>query len=380
MNDVRQLFETVSEDLPPGPYSVDAIIERGRRSSRRRQYARGVAMVGAAAAVATVVSVGIPVMQDLGSDPVRRAGVETGAKAPAVSVPPFTYTFSGYTVGGVRVSEPVQVTPGYERAWLSMGFLPLKPGSTDPDNQPNPVGSLTVYRPGAFDAAMVSSGTKVRIGDRTGYRVTLTDTTAPPESMGLRAAPPQEIRTPALAWQEADKSWVVLGQASVELTDDMMIRVAERFRPAAAGTPATLPFRFGYLPDGWELVSAGRRAQDDPLTSADSTVADAYVAKGLAFTGLRGKHDLDGVPGGNDTSASLHVSVSRRTSESARNTCSKADQSDAAWCTKDIPDSDFRVDVYDNTRQSSLDEVKKITEGLRFATVAKRGTWFTVPR
>jgi len=87
--------------------SVDEIVRSGRRRARRRTFARGAGIVCGVGAVVLAAATVLPVGDSGGSEPVGSAAV-----APA---PPFTFTFRGYTVGDFRVTDPLEVTPGYER-------------------------------------------------------------------------------------------------------------------------------------------------------------------------------------------------------------------------------------------------------------------------
>jgi hypothetical protein len=378
MNDMRQLFDTARGDLPPAPFTVDEITERGRRSRRRRSMVRGLAAAGAAVAVAAVAVVGIPHLQGSAKPATPGAGIAPAAtkvKPNAVVVPPFTYTIKGFTAGGFRVEAPVEVTLGYESARVVRD----KPV----DDVKATSGLLTVYRAGAFDESEFKSGTPATVAGRPGLHRTFPKTVQVADPKAARSATTKPkmvnktIQVPALAWEYADDSWATLTADSDDkyhgMTAAQVQAVAAKAVLPAKGVPATMPYSIGSVPAGWKLASVG--STSTLFDTGDGEVSHVYLARqGVRFTGVTGRIDLDEGPG-----AGILLTVQRKGHEGPYphpfKGCMDGESGLGAFCDLAIPNSDYYVEVHDTSKSLTPAQVGTITNSLEFADPTRKSTW-----
>lgn len=357
MSDVRRLLTEARGDLPPTGLDIDEITRRGRRTVRRRRWAA----VGATAAVALAVASAVPLVRDVTRPAPAATGPATVSPAPAL-----TFTFGGYAVGDYRVADPVQVTPGYEVApvWRDHAAVVDAPGGTS-----LVVGSVTVYRAGAFDPAEFRAGTAVVVNGRPGWQRTFA---------GSAKAGAATVSKPALAWEYAADAWVVVrsaGAGTFGLAAGQVRTLADRFAENRRAV-ATLPYRMGYVPAGYRLVAAGSSDLADVPDTALGRVSQAYLVRGgMSFQRLSDPIELgyDGVRAG------LSIAVSRKEIGGAhpRPVVTTCKQSGAgAYCDLSVPHSDYYVEVADLSKRLSVAEVKAVTDGLTFADPAEPGGWY----
>jgi hypothetical protein len=379
MNDMRQLFETARGDLPPAPFSVDEITENGRRSRRRRTLTRSLTAVAAAAAVAAVAVVGIPYLQGAGTPAVPGKAIAPAAPKPkAPSVPPFTYTIAGYTVGEFRVESPVEVTPGYESAPV------VRDHAVDigvPEGIKQQAGLLTVYRAGAFDPSEFKSGTAATVAGHSALARTFPKTVQVPQKSDVRKTVETTIQIPAIAWQYAGDSWATITAVSDNkhygMTAAQVKAVAEKFAPAAKGAVATAPYTIGKPPAGWKLAVAGT---NDPDVSNDGEVSRGYLARdGVSFTGLTGRIDFSE---GKD--AGLLLTVQKSDTEGPYphpfKKCMNSESGLGAFCDRPIGKSGYYIEVADSSKTLTPAQVGTITASLTFTDPTKTSTWVPVAK
>src|SRR5438552_3072561 len=161
MHDVRELLEIAKADAPAPRLGVDDIVAAGRRRKRWRRGQRLGGLAIAAATAVVLVGTGLafaPGRPDSGTLVGAAPQTEPAPMQPAPS-PPFTFTFSGFTVDNYRVLDPTEVTPGYQIASIA-------------DTSNGGFASLIVYQPGAFDPKEFTSGTKVTVHSRQAFLVT----------------------------------------------------------------------------------------------------------------------------------------------------------------------------------------------------------------
>ncbi|GAA2855481.1 hypothetical protein Acy02nite_72790 [Actinoplanes cyaneus] len=246
MPDMRELLETAYAGEPPMRHSTDDFVAGGRTRRARRRAAWAAGAAGTILAVAAVAVVP-QIVAGHGEVP---ASAQDAIRYPVTA---FGYTLTGYTIGGIAVSDPVNVTPGYQQARIRRGDEATRLDRGDGTSEKVEVSSsvLTVYRYGVFDSAAVGGGEPVQVGGTTGRYV--------PDTM--------------LAWQYGPDAWAVIRSAPGHLSLNDMVHVAAAMR-IGPSRPATLPWRMTYLPAGYQLSSMG--------LVADDSVSGAHVQRGAA--------------------------------------------------------------------------------------------------
>jgi hypothetical protein len=289
-------------ERPPPLYSVDDIVSAGRSLRRRQQRLRlatcAVAAVAAAAVTATVV---VPGLASTGG-PAPGGSAPGGPGAPPAAPAtqswpnldqPFAYSFAGYDMGTLHVSDPMLATPGYQQAAV---YLDGVTQGFDNVAYPSPVATLTLFRPGVFDPRRYQSGRTIRSGGLTGLAISNTYT-VPDGTLRDRkyptdpAKPARTVQRPAIAWRYADNAWatlVALKRLPEGWSAESLFALAGGLHPAAPSTPR-VPFRMSYQPAGFHLVAVGA---DSPLNSFKDSVSALYFVKGdVSFTGLTDAYD-----------------------------------------------------------------------------------------
>ncbi|WP_345073950.1 hypothetical protein [Phytohabitans flavus] len=361
---MRQLLEDAKADAPPVRVSVDEIVRAGRRRVRNRWYVRG---AGVACGVTAVV-LGVATLLPAGNDPVDSVEAGPFGSAAAAVVPAFTTTFSGYAIGDFHIVDPIEVTPSYERTLLQRSNVDVGEG---PDVTLD-AGTLTVYRQGAFSPDKFRAGTAVTIGGREGFATTLPQKVqvGGPDLESRKDPVTKTFDVPAIAWQYADGAWATIEAdylAQHTVPADVLRQLAERF---ATREPASvkLPVKVTHVPDGWKLASAGTRG----LVSGDAPMALLlYVPANT--TALAGQRELN-LP----DAPAIRISVNPVDTEGPyRHPFNPPCPEGKYFCDVKI-DGRYYAEVYDQSGTLSADQIKAIADGLRFATIADKGTWFPV--
>jgi len=363
MNDMRQLLEVAKADAPPVRVSVDEIVRSGRRRVRRRWAVRG---AGAICGVSAVVLAAVSVLPSGGSGEPGPPGTETvGTVAMAPAPPPFSFTFTGYEVGDFEVADPVEVTPGYERAALKRSNVDVGDGPPITLS----AGMLTVYRPGVFQPEGYRSGTPVTVAGREGFATTVQRKvlTGGPSLESREHPVPKWFEVPALAWQYADGAWATIESdylAANTIPAEAQRQLAERFSTRNPA-PATAPFRVIHVPDGWKLGSAGPGG----LVPGDTSVATVrYVPEATAFGALTGPVEVD----------AILITVSPVETEGPYpHPFDPPCPAGQHFCDVKI-DGRYYAEVQDESGTLSAAQVKAIADGLTFAPVAEKGAWLAV--
>jgi hypothetical protein len=305
MDDLRELFGAARPDLPPARYSIDDITGTARRIRRRRRAVGGYA---GAAVLAVLAVVGVTVVPRVTpSTPV--------AQAPAASAR-LVYPFAGFTRGGYRVGAPAVATPGYATAPVLRG--------TDR------IGTLTVYRTGAFAPDRFAHGQDVTVAGHAGMAGT-------------------DPAAPTVAWPYADRSWAVLATKTGEPATAAAQAVAGGLT-MTPGAPVTAPVRLGYTPPGWQIVAVER----------GTPVRIMLAPRDLAFTGLTGPVDLSGT---------LEIAIASHGTPG----CAKS------VCTVSVPGTGYYAQVRDLGGRLSTGEATVVVKSLGYADPADPATWFPVP-
>ncbi|WP_143133715.1 hypothetical protein [Actinoplanes philippinensis] len=255
---MRELLEAAYAGEPPMRHSTDDFVAGGRtrRARRRASWAAG-------AATAMLAVVGVTVMPQIIAG--NRSVPASGQDAMRYPASAFEYTVTGYTVGDIEVSDPVNVTPGYQQSRIRRTGDDRRYNRGDGTFQQVEVSAsvLVVYRAGVFDANVVGGGEPVQIGGVTG----------------------RYLPGGVLAWPYAPDSWAVIHSGNGHLSRADMTRVAERL-PAGPSRPAALPWRMTYLPPGYQLSSMGITS-DDEVTGAHLQRGDArFTRQAESYAGL----------------------------------------------------------------------------------------------
>jgi hypothetical protein len=345
MSDIRQLLEAAKADPPPPPTTVDDIVRAGRRRLRKSRASvagLGIAAVATALLVATTIT------------PATAPTLDTAANAPAPATTSFTLTYAGYRVGPFQVTDPIQVTPGYQQSLVRRL-----------DNQN--VGTLTVYARGVFRTDRFAAGTGIQVDGRPGYAVRLDRVLTFGAARARGATTSTVVKLPAIAWQYADDAWATLTSDDPDtrgLPADALRRLADAFTLSKA-RPATTAFRIKTMPPGWELAAVGRS-----LVGGDTAVSAAtWVRSGTRFDALTEPLDLTRTP-------SIVVRVSPVETEGPyAHPVSPACLTGQHFC--DVPiDGRFYAEVYDASGTVPGDEIAKIAQSLEFAVPARPDSWF----
>ena len=204
---------------PPPRYSADDVVEAGRRLKRRRR----VQVWAGAAAALVVVAVGVTVPRFGGPEPMPAAPVLNTISYPAGE---FAGNLIGFSAEGWTVSGTTMVTPAYEVAVIS---------------RPDDVGRVVVFRPGAFDATEARGAWEaVPVNDRPGF-----------------------YRDGTLAWEYAQDAWAVVTiEGRAQPSREQVAAVAAGVQTGAE-QPMRVGVKFGYVPAGYRLASAGEAPSQD---------------------------------------------------------------------------------------------------------------------
>ncbi|BEL10408.1 hypothetical protein Q0Z83_085990 [Actinoplanes sichuanensis] len=213
MEQLSELLREAKANPPAARYSVEQVVEAGRRRRRRRNGGWAVA-----AAVAVAAAIGVPQV-------VTRADGPPPVPAAPTPAPVTTYTFRGYTVDGYVVEDPFILDVGAVVASVERAAGGAKPG----------VGSLTVYRPGVAPEHPLTGLTAAEpVAGRTAFYRTVS------------------FRT-ILTWEYADGAYAELA------TGENTTSKADAYRIAAGlvlggGAEPRIALRVGYVPTGYRLM------------------------------------------------------------------------------------------------------------------------------
>ena len=288
---IEDVLESVQEGAPPPRTGTAEIIANARRIRQRRRWAT-VAGAGAAAVATVALVAGVTGTVPRAGNPVTPAAAEpTPAKtAPKVFTQPKGL---GYTVGTSRAGAwqvgPVRAaTYGYQE-------IPIyRDGETVmSDGVPYPVsdGTITLYRPGAYDPASFGRSEvpewrygapeDVTIAGRPGIMRELQydlpdladlkaqrkkNSKLKPNDPSIKRNP---YSAPAVAWQYDGTAWATFlpSPQRETLSREETVAVVEGLEPQA-GQPIRAPYTFGWLPAGWRVTGAEQSAPDvDPFVS-----------------------------------------------------------------------------------------------------------------
>jgi hypothetical protein len=374
MRDLREILEVAKEDAPPARYTVDDIVAAGRRR-RRWVFAQRLGAVGVLVVVvaATMLVSGEFVPSDRAPGLGVAASPTTAPPPPATATPSprFTFTFGGYAVDDYRVLAPDEVNPAYQVAGI------VRDG-TDDQGKPRVeyVGSLTVYQPGVFKPDVFRAGTAVTVQGRDAYQAQRPTQLATAWTVDRQPIDPQTVELNALGWQYAPDAWAVI-ESEPYLGDQRpfafadQVKVAERFA-TAPGEPAMakVPFRVGYLPAGFTLLSVSGQS----LTSEHrGMVTFVYAAPDPSLDSLTARLALDHIKAVPSVVISiLWVDAPPPDAPRRKSRCNAGQH----WCSTVLPGGEFYVAVEDPSKTLSDDELLRISDNLAFASIKEPATWY----
>jgi hypothetical protein len=382
VHDMREILLKARADAPPASHTVDDIVAAGRRR-RRRALVQRVGGAGVAAAAVATVAVLVAVNLAVPS-PNRGANAVVPAATPSVPAtptpsPPFTFTFGGYQVGEYRVMGPHGVTPDYQTAGVMRDVK-----EADGKVNPHYVATLTVYQPGRFNPEKVRTGTKLTVQGRDAFQAEAQEevyggvySNGPSQPATLYRDGTQTVTTTALAWQYAPDSWAVLkteanrGTTLALFPPADMLKVVERFA-VSPGAPvvAKLPFRVGYLPDGFSLQEINGQSMTAEHTGMSTFIFSKQPAATGPLTGPRSLEHLNSV-----TSVVISILWVDTPPPDAVKRTSRCNPGQH-WCMTTLPGGEFYAAIEDPSKTMSDEELLKFADGLTFATVKDASTWF----
>ena len=383
---MKDVVELVTSESPPLRYTVDDIVETGRRRQQRRRIgwaASGATVLVALGVVMTVavpsVAGGAPLANASGrsapgSAPAAPAAVQsTIAAAQNFTVPaqPFAFTIGGYRVGKLRVAAPVDVSTSYELASVYADDLTTNDQAVDP-NAPPPTHEastlyayLTVYRPGAYDPTKLAGAKQVAIAGRPGL-----------EASGPGRNDAMVIRT--LAWQYTANAWAVITANSTDADNPSAadLRQLAAGLPATAPTPAKVPLTMGYVPSGYHLDEVAMHAMTGLNGIASARDGDyaglLFSSPALPTTGLT--EPYGGVDGADPPGSFLIFVVP---SGNSNQHASPGISCLNGFCNRWFDNGSVNVQVASGGRLSD-GEMTKILNGITLGNVHDTGTWTEV--
>jgi hypothetical protein len=363
---MHELLMAAKDDPPPLRHTVDDIVADGRRRVVRRRAAWA---GGASAVLVAVLAAVVAAPQVLAGGRPGSAGSPSPSTS-TVTYPdaPFAYAFHGYTVGHFEVSAPILVTPGYQEAYVRKDGEVLNMYGAHNEvvaTAPGYSGALTVYRPGVFQPTRFQHATPVTIHGRPGYYgadIPYRDTGEPHPR-------------PALAWQYADNAWAVLSNETRTVYSRAdLIAVADHFALGGA-YPATVAFTASWLPPGYLLTSAG--AWDDHPGGGPEMVSSVrLVTARPSYQSLT--QTVDAAQAGVPTfRVALYPRAWANPGDVKPGSPAYCNPGNRDLCYRMTPDGAYLAEVVSSGALNQSD-LRRILDGLTFATVTDRATWYPV--
>jgi hypothetical protein len=383
---LHEIVDTVTADEPPLARDADDIIAAGRRAERRRR--AGFASACAAGLVAVAVG-GVFALPSAGG----QQAAPTGGAGPAGAAPaaeaewgeaaPFTYTFQAYEAGKFQVQDPIVASTAYQIASVYQDgrISNDKPASGNEaagaakdkkaGGEPSIYAYLTVYRPGSFDPAGIKDGKSLTVAGHKAVQATL--------PAGLD---PENAIVPgnkALAWEYTDNAWAVVTSISSDAEDPSFTDLSELvtgLKPSAP-EPATVPFKVGYVPAGYQPVQIGTHALPGLNGIANARGGDyggaTFARPAPATTGLSAPFET--VDGLIDNGLSIFVTPSRNSNQQAQPGRTKCFA--GGFCNVWSADGKVQIQVSDEATGKKLPaaELTRIAESVTVADVDDEKTW-----
>ena len=385
---MQDVVDLATSEPPPLRYTLDDIVSSGQRVQRCRQ--RRWVTCGAAAVVALGVAAAVTVpslhsgassrptaLNQAGQGTIAQGGSGTGtgttnatANFPVPAGPAYSFTFSGYRVGKLRVAAPIDVSTAYQIASVYSDDLTTndKATNTAPTGPTRAGGTLyaylTVYRPGAYDPSKLANAQHVTVAGRP----------------ALEADNPSNIwaGNRVLAVEYGANAWAVFTMHSSQADNPSAadVRALAAGLPAATPAVAKIPITMSYVPSGYHLDEVGVHAMSGLNGIAGARDGD-YA--GLLFsrpaqptTGLTapfGGEDGTDPPG----SFSIFVVPSANSNQKASAGVSCL----TGFCNRWADGGTVNIQVSSGGRLSNT-EMKKILNGITLGNVHNDATWTDV--
>lgn len=391
---LHEIVDAVTADEPPLSRTAEDIISAGRRAERRRR--AGFASAGAAGLVAIAVG-GVFALPSTGggqNPPAGQGTAGTGTKAEAkwAAAEPFTFTFQGYDAGKFHVQNPIVTSTAYQIASVYMDGRITSDKSVDSSGEETQLDKdkkaghlkasdlpadksiyayLTVYRPGAFDPAGIKNG---KAGSVAGHKTV--EANLP---VGLDPKNEPVPGNKLLAWEYTGNAWAVVTSVSGDEADPSFADLTDLIAGLKPSTPqpATLPFRVGYLPDGYEPIQTGTHALPGLSGIAGAREGDyggaTFANPAPATTGLSAPFESpDGMV---KNSFSIFVTPSKSSNQQAQ--AGKTKCYTNGFCNVWSADGKVQVQVAAEATGANLpeSELRKIAQSIKVANVANDSTW-----
>jgi hypothetical protein len=381
MHDIRELLETGKGQAPPPPYDVDDLVAAGNRRRRRAVAARigGAGIVAAALATAGLL-IGSNVMLPanhpaiVGKPDTVKPYVEPAA--PGVDIPPLTFMFNGYSAGAFRVLPPQEVTTTYQASNIVADYRDSSGSKTIAY-----VGTLTVYRPGVRPPAQFTFGTPIMVHGQPGFAYTRDQDMNSIVNGGGVFANPRDIKANTLSWQYAPNGWVVIDSV-IQIPADEAHRMSAVDERALAdafsfGTPekARIPFQYGTLPAGWQVVSVAGRS----FTAEDLPSVTVILAPASAAGPDKVRHFANEADGSAVVVTILHNQIPPPDAPKTKQTCGHLETDTDLACSGAIAHTDYGFVVHDPANVLTSAALIAFGQSLTFDNLNQPTTWHTIP-
>jgi hypothetical protein len=395
---LHEFVDAVTADEPPLAHTADDIISAGRRAERRRR--AGFATAGAAGLVAIAVA-GAFALPSLGAKQsttgaakqsttgAASAGTPTKDKTSAATAkwtdaPAFTFTFKGFRAGKLSVQDPIVASTAYQIASV------YEDGRTTNDKpvsaadlketlnakemrKPKPTiyAYLTVYRPGAFNAAGIKNGTTVSVAGHKAVQATL--------PVGLDPKNAVDPGNKLFAWEYTDNAWAVVTSVSNSAADPSFAdfgALVTGLKPSTP-TPARLPFTLGYVPAGYQPLQTGTHAMpglDGIAAAREGDYGGAtFASPAPAATGLTAPFD----EGDGTVKNSFNIFVTPSNNSNQKAQAGKTKCYANGFCNVWSADGKVQVQISDEGTGANLSasEMSKIAHSITLADVNNDTTW-----
>ncbi|MEU1885428.1 hypothetical protein ABZ491_08095 [Micromonospora rifamycinica] len=403
---LREVVDVVTAEEPPMTRTADDIVAAGRRAERRRR--AGFASAGVAGLVVVAVAGAFTLPTLTAERGTTAAPAPAGAttttgstRAGWPAAAPFTFTFRGYDAGTLHVQNPIVTSTGYQIASVySDGHIsndrPVTAEEIGAEGDPvewkkRAVGGkptlwayLTVYRPGVFDPAGIRNARKVTVAGHRAVQANL--------PVGLDPGKPISEGNKLLAWEYAPDAWAAVTSVSSDPAtpsfQDLggLVGGLKPSRP----TPALLPFRVGYLPDGYRPLQTGTHAMPGLSGIAAARAGDhggaTYTRPAAPTSGLTAPYDA--VEGGIKDGFHIFVTPARSSNQSPEPGVTKChpgsdrqvpgdDAAGGGFC--NIWNADgtvvLQVSGMGLGNRLPLAELERIARGITVADVRDESTW-----
>ena len=387
---LHELVDAVTADEPPMARTADDIVAAGRRAERRRR--AGFASAGAAGLVAVAVAGTFALTagggrQGATAEPGAPGTTSKETAAQWADAEPFTFTFQGFDAGKFHVQDPIVASTAYQIASVYEDGRKTndKPVSADElktqldkrhAGKPDPTiyAYLTVYRPGAFDAAKVRNGKTLTVAGHKAVQATL--------PAGLD---PKNATVPGnklLAWEYTAGAWAAVTSVSDAGDPSFgdLSALVTGLKPSTPA-PARIPFTVGYVPSGYQPVQTGTHAMPGLNGVAAAREGDyggaTYAHPAPAAAGLT--MPFDAVDGNIKNSFNIFVVPSRNSNQKAQ--AGKTKCYAGGFCNVWSADGKVQVQVSDEGTGANLPEAEltKIAHSIRVADVGDEATWAPAP-